>query len=178
MRDKLTGNKPDLRAIFVESTACPSMTRGIYAYDWGDTAKTGPVAKMHTVGHDFIPAPVHAGGLRYHGMAPSICALLQQGYAEARAYHQLEVFDAAQSFAQAEGFIIAPETAHAVKATMDEALACKVSGESKVILFNASGHGHFDLASYDAYHRQSLTDYKLEEAQIERALAKLPKVAE
>jgi tryptophan synthase beta chain len=178
MRDKLTGNKPDMRAIFVESTACPSMTRGIYAYDWGDTAKTGPVAKMHTVGHDFIPAPVHAGGLRYHGMAPSICALLQQGYAEARAYHQLEVFDAAQSFAQAEGFIIAPETAHAVKATMDEALACKASGEAKTILFNASGHGHFDLGAYDAYHRQALTDYKLEEAQIERALAKLPKVAE
>ncbi|MEJ5309701.1 MAG: TrpB-like pyridoxal phosphate-dependent enzyme [Anaerolineae bacterium] len=178
MRDKLTGNKPDLRAIFVESTACPSMTRGIYAYDWGDTAKTGPVAKMHTVGHDFIPAPVHAGGLRYHGMAPSICALLQQGYAEARAYHQLEVFAAAQSFAQAEGFIVAPETAHAVKAAMDEALACKESGEAKTILFNASGHGHFDLASYDAYHRQALTDYQLEEAQIERALAKLPKVSE
>jgi tryptophan synthase beta chain len=178
MRDKLTGNKPDMRAIFVESTACPSMTRGIYAYDWGDTAKTGPVAKMNTVGHDFIPAPVHAGGLRYHGMAPSICALLDQGYAEARAYHQLEVFDAAQSFAQAEGVIIAPETAHAVKATMDEALACKESGEAKTILFNASGHGHFDLAAYDAYHRQALIDYKLEEAQIERALQKLPKVAE
>lgn len=178
MRDKLNGNKPDMRAIFVESTACPSMTRGIYAYDWGDTAKTGPVAKMRTVGHDFIPAPVHAGGLRYHGMAPSICALLQQGYAEARAYHQLEVFDAAQSFAQSEGFIVAPETAHAVKATMDEALACKESGEAKTILFNASGHGHFDLASYDAYHRQTLTDYQLEEAQIERALAKLPKVSE
>ncbi len=178
MRDKLTGNKPDMRAIFVESTACPSMTRGIYAYDWGDTAKTGPVAKMHTVGHDFIPAPVHAGGLRYHGMAPSICALLQQGYAEARAYHQLEVFDAAQSFAQAEGFIVAPETAHAVRAAMDEALACKESGEAKTILFNASGHGHFDLASYDAYHRQALTDYKLEEEQIERALEKLPKVSE
>ncbi|MGC9393779.1 MAG: TrpB-like pyridoxal phosphate-dependent enzyme [Anaerolineae bacterium] len=178
MRDKLTGDKPDMRAIFVESTACPSMTRGIYAYDWGDTAKTGPVTKMNTVGHDFIPAPVHAGGLRYHGMAPSICALLQQGYAEARAYHQLEVFDAAQSFAQAEGFIIAPETAHAVKATMDEALACKASGEAKTILFNASGHGHFDLAAYDAYHRQSLTDYKLEEAQIERALQKLPKISE
>ncbi|MFN2108457.1 MAG: TrpB-like pyridoxal phosphate-dependent enzyme [Anaerolineae bacterium] len=178
MKEKLTGDKPDLRAIFVESTACPSMTRGIYAYDWGDTAKTGPVAKMNTVGHDFIPAPVHAGGLRYHGMAPSICALLDQGYAEARAYHQLEVFDAAQSFAQAEGFIIAPETAHAVKATMDEALACKESGEEKVILFNASGHGHFDLGAYDAYHRQSLTDYKLEEAQIERALEKLPKISE
>ncbi|HOT91605.1 MAG TPA: TrpB-like pyridoxal phosphate-dependent enzyme [Anaerolineae bacterium] len=178
MRDKLTGAKPDLRAIFVESTACPSMTRGIYAYDWGDTAKTGPVAKMHTVGHDFIPAPVHAGGLRYHGMAPSICALLQQGYAEARAYHQIEVLEAAQSFAQAEGFIVAPETAHAVKAAMDEALVCKAAGESKVILFNASGHGHFDLGAYDAYHRQALTDYKLEEEQIERALAKLPKVVE
>ena len=178
MRDKLNGNKADMRAIFVESTACLSMTRGLYAYDWGDTAKTGPVAKIHTVGHDFIPAPVHAGGLRYHGMAPSICALLQQGYAEARAYNQLEVFDAAQSFSQAEGFIIAPETAHAVKATMDEALACKASGEAKTILFNASGHGHFDLASYDAYHRQSLTDYQLEEAQIERALDKLPKVVE
>ena len=178
MRDKLTGDKPDLRAIFVESTACPSMTRGIYAYDWGDTAKTGPVAKMNTVGHDFIPAPVHAGGLRYHGMAPSICALLDQGYAEARAYHQVEAFDAAQSFAQAEGFIIAPETAHAVKATMDEALACKESGEAKTILFNASGHGHFDLGAYDAYHRQSLTDYKLEEAQIERALENLPKISE
>ncbi len=178
MRDKLTGARPDLRAIFVESTACPSMTRGIYAYDWGDTAKTGPVAKMHTVGHDFIPAPVHAGGLRYHGMAPSICALLQQGYAEARAYHQVEVLEAAQSFAQAEGFIVAPETAHAVKAAMDEALVCKAAGESKVILFNASGHGHFDLGAYDAYHRQALTDYKLEEEQIQRALAKLPKVAE
>jgi len=178
MRDKLTGNKPDMRAIFVESTACPSMTRGIYAYDWGDTAKTGPVVKMNTVGHDFIPAPVHAGGLRYHGMAPSICALLEQGYAEARAYHQLEVFNAAQSFAQAEGFIIAPETAHAVKATMDEALACKASGEAKTILFNASGHGHFDLGAYDAYHRQALTDYQLKETQIERALEKLPKVSE
>ncbi len=178
LRDKLNGNKPGLRAIFVESTACPSMTRGIYAYDWGDTAKTGPVAKMHTVGHDFIPAPVHAGGLRYHGMAPSICALLQQGYAEARAYHQVEVLEAAQSFAQAEGFIVAPETAHAVKAALDEALACKESGEAKVILFNASGHGHFDLGAYDAYHRQALMDYKLEEEQIQRALAKLPKVSE
>lgn len=176
MKDKLTGEKPDLKAIFVESTACPSMTRGQYAYDWGDTAKTGPVAKMHTVGHDFIPAPVHAGGLRYHGMAPSICALLDQGYAESQAYHQLEVFDAAQSFARAEGTIVAPETAHAVKATMMEALACKESGESKVILFNASGHGHFDLAAYDAYHKQELTDYALEEEKIKDALTRLPKV--
>jgi tryptophan synthase beta chain len=176
LRDKLDGAKPDLRALFVESTACPSMTRGLYAYDWGDTAKTGPVAKMHTVGHSFIPAPVHAGGLRYHGMAPSICALLDQGQAEARAYHQNVCFEAALSFARAEGFIVAPETAHAVRAAYDEALACKESGEAKVILFNNSGHGHFDLAAYDAYLRRDLTDYELEGARIEEALADLPQV--
>jgi tryptophan synthase beta chain len=174
LRDKLDGSRPERRAIFVESTACPSMTRGIYAYDWGDTAKTGPVAKMHTVGHGFIPAPVHAGGLRYHGMAPSICALLEQGQAEARAYHQNTCFDAALSFARTEGFIVAPETAHAVRATYDEAMACKESGESKVILFNASGHGHFDLSAYDAYFRRDLPDYELEEQQIAQALQDLP----
>ncbi|MGD8625696.1 MAG: TrpB-like pyridoxal phosphate-dependent enzyme [Anaerolineae bacterium] len=176
LKDKLTGDRPDMQAIFVESTACPSMTRGDYAYDWGDTAKTGPVAKMHTVGHNFIPAPVHAGGLRYHGMAPSICALLDQGEAEARAYHQNACFDAALGFARSEGFIVAPETAHAVRAVYDEAMACKESGESKVILFNASGHGHFDLAAYDAYLRRDLPDYELEEAKIEAALQDLPKV--
>jgi tryptophan synthase beta chain len=152
------------------------MTRGIYAYDWGDTAKTGPVAKMHTVGHGFIPAPVHAGGLRYHGMAPSICALLDQGYVEARAYHQNVCFDAAVGFAQAEGFIVAPETAHAVRAVYDEAMACKESGESKVILFNNSGHGHFDLAAYDAYFAKDLPDYELEQEKIQKALEELPQV--
>jgi tryptophan synthase beta chain len=176
LKDKLDGTRPDMQAIFVESTACPSMTRGAYAYDWGDTAKTGPVAKMHTVGHGFIPAPVHAGGLRYHGMAPSICALLDQGEAEARAYHQNTCFDAALSFARSEGHIVAPETAHAVRAVYDEALACKESGESKVILFNASGHGHFDLAAYDAYLSQDLPDYELEDEQIQVALEDLPKV--
>jgi tryptophan synthase beta chain len=176
MKDKLTGDKPDLRAIFVESTACPSMTRGLYAYDWGDTAKTGPVAMMHTVGHGFIPAPVHAGGLRYHGMAPSICALLDQGKAEARAYHQNAVLEAAEDFARAEGFIVAPETAHAVQAVYDEAMACKESGESKVILFNCSGHGHFDLAAYDAFHRRELPDYALEEEKIQIALEELPQI--
>jgi tryptophan synthase beta chain len=178
LKDKLTGEKPDLRAVFVESTACPSMTRGSYAYDWGDTAKTGPVAKMHTVGHSFIPAPVHAGGLRYHGMAPSICALLDQGIVEAKAYHQNAVLGAAVDFACSEGFIVAPETAHAVKAVADEALACRESGEPKVILFGNSGHGHFDLAAYDAFHRQDLPDYELEQAKIEKALAELPQVAE
>jgi len=176
MKDKLTGERPDLRAIFVESTACPSMTRGAYAYDWGDTAKTGPVAKMCTVGHSFIPAPVHAGGLRYHGMAPTICSLLQDGYAEARAYHQNEVLGAAESFARAEGFIVAPETAHAVHAVHDEAMACRESGQAKVILFNASGHGHFDLAAYDAFHRRELPDYELEEEKVEKALLELPQV--
>jgi tryptophan synthase beta chain len=178
LKEKLTGNKKDLRAIFVESTASPSMTRGVYAYDWGDTAKTGPVAKMHTVGHSFIPAPVHAGGLRYHGMAPSICRLLDDGIVEARSYHQNEVFDSALSFARAEGFVIAPETAHAVKAVYDEAMACKESGESKVILFNNSGHGHFDLAAYDAYHRKELPDYELEDERIKQALEELPQVQE
>jgi tryptophan synthase beta chain len=176
LRAKLNGSKPDLRAIFVESTACPSMTRGIYAYDWGDTAKTGPVAKMHTVGHGFIPAPVHAGGLRYHGMAPSICALLDQGYVEARAYHQNDILGAAEEFAQAEGFIVAPETAHAVKAVYDEAMKCKESGEAKTILFNASGHGHFDLAAYDSFHREELPDYRLDEEAIRHALEALPEV--
>jgi tryptophan synthase beta chain len=178
MKDKLTGDKPDLRAIFVESTACPSMTRGKYAFDWGDTAKMGPVAKMHTVGHDFIPAPVHAGGLRYHGIAPTISALLDDGQAEARAYHQNMVFEAAHSFSHAEGFIVAPETAHAVRAAYDEAMICKETGEEKVILFNASGHGHFDLAAYDAYHRADLSDYRLEEDKIEAALKRLPEVAD
>ena len=176
LKDKLTGDKPDLRAIFVESTACPSMTRGIYAYDWGDTAKTGPVVKMHTVGHGFIPAPVHAGGLRYHGMAPSICALLEQKEAEALAYHQNAVLGVAESFARSEGIIVAPETAHAIRAAYDEALACKESGESKVILLNASGHGHFDLGAYDAYHRQDLPDFELDETAIQKALAELPKI--
>ena len=177
LKDKLNGAKPDLRAIFVESTACPSMTRGLYAYDWGDTAKTGPVTKMHTVGHGFIPAPVHAGGLRYHGMAPSVCALLEQGQAEARAYHQNACFDAAVSFARSEGHIIAPETAHAVKAVYDEAMICKETGESKVILFNNSGHGHFDLSAYDAYFRRELPDYDLEEEKIQQALEELPHIS-
>ncbi len=131
---------------------------------------------MHTVGHGFIPAPVHAGGLRYHGMAPIICRLLEDGFVEARAYHQNTVFDAAQSFAKSEGFIVAPETAHAVKAVYEEAMACKESGESKVILFNNSGHGHFDLAAYDAYHREELPDYELEEEKIQKALKELPQV--
>jgi tryptophan synthase beta chain len=176
LRDRLTGSKPNLRAVFVESAACPSMTRGAYAYDWGDTAKTGPVAKMLTVGHGFVPAPVHAGGLRYHGMSPIISRLLEDEIVEARAYQQNTVFAAAESFTRSEGNIVAPETAHAVQAVYDEAMACKESGEAKVILFNASGHGHFDLGAYDAYHRKELPDYELETERIERALVDLPKI--
>jgi len=177
MKDKLDGSRPDLRVVCVEPTACPSLTRGVYAYDWGDTAKTGPVAKMHTLGHSFVPAPIHAGGLRYHGMAPIICVLYDQGYVEAVAYHQNPVFAAAVSFARAEGFLTAPETAHAVKAVMDEALKCKESGESKVILFNNSGHGHFDLAAYDSYLNGKLQDYEYPREKVEEALKDLPKVA-
>ncbi|OQX60840.1 MAG: TrpB-like pyridoxal-phosphate dependent enzyme [Anaerolinea sp. 4484_236] len=176
VKDKISGAKSDMRVINVESTACPSLTRGKYAYDWGDTAKTGPVAKMHTVGHDFVPAPVHAGGLRYHGMSPIICRLMEDGYVEARAYHQNEIFEAAHSFARSEGFIVAPETAHALQAVREEALACKESGEEKTILFNCSGHGHFDLASYDAYHRQELQDYDLEDEKIQQSLKRLPNI--
>src|SRR5690606_17379887 len=124
----------------------------------------------------FVPAPVHAGGLRYHGMAPSISALLEQGYAEARAYHQNACFDAAMGFTRAEGYVVAPETAHAVRAAYDEAMACKESGESKVILFNASGHGDFDMAAYDAYMRRNLPDYELERETIEESLAELPEI--
>ncbi len=176
LRDKLSGERPDLRVINVESTACPSLTRGLYAYDWADTAKTGPVTKMYTVGHTFVPAPVHAGGLRYHGMAPIICRLLEDGYVEARAYHQNEVLEAAHSFARSEGHIVAPETAHAIKAAYDEALRCRESGKAEVLLIAASGHGHFDLAAYDAYHRGVLEDYALEEERLQKALASLPHV--
>ena len=176
MKDKLTGDKPDLRAIFVESTACPSMTRGIYAYDWGDTAKTGPVAKMHTVGHGFIPAPVHAGGLRYHGMAPSICALLEQGYAEARAYHQIEVFDAAQSFARAEGTIVAPETAHAVKAATTRRWPARNRASRRSFSSTPAATVTSTWRPTTPTIEQELDDYCLEEEKTPGALDDLPKV--
>ena len=177
VRDKIVDNK-QIKIIAVEPYACPTMTKGLYKYDFGDTACTTPLLKMFTLGHDFIPAPIHAGGLRYHGMAPIICHLLELGLIDAKAYHQNPVFDAALSFAQAEGFIVAPETAHAVKSTMDEALACKESGESKVIVFNNSGHGHFDLGAYQRYFAKELEDYEYPEELIKQSLLKLPKVEE
>jgi tryptophan synthase beta chain len=162
--------------ISVEASACPSITKGVYAYDYGDTAKMAPVAKMHTLGHTFVPAAIHAGGLRYHGMAPLISALAQGGYIEPRAYTQNAVFEAALQFARTEGIVPAPETAHAIRAAIDEAVKCKETGEPKVILFNFSGHGHFDLAAYDAYLGGELPDYEYPAAAIDKALAELPQV--
>ena len=149
MADRLAGK--DVQFVAVEPTACPTMTGGKYEYDFGDTAEMTPLLKMHTLGHNFIPPPIHAGGLRYHGMAPLISLLVDKGHISARAYHQLEVFDAAVSFARAEGIISAPETAHAIKAVQDEALKAKQEGKERVILFNHSGHGLLDLGAYEAY---------------------------
>lgn len=149
VKDKLDG-KPT-KIVAVEPTACPSVTKGEHRYDFGDTVGLTPLLMMHTLGHDFKPSPIHAGGLRYHGMAPLVSHLVKLGVIEAVAYPQKPVFEAAVTFARTEGIIPAPETAHAIRAVIDEALACKESGEEKTILFNFSGHGHFDLSAYDAY---------------------------
>jgi tryptophan synthase beta chain len=174
--DKLQGRKKDLDVVAVEPTACPTLTKGVYAYDYGDTAKMAPAVKMFTLGHDFVPPPIHAGGLRYHGDAPQLCLLVKEGVIRAEAYHQNPVFDAAKLFAETEGFVVAPETAHAVKSVIDAAKACKKTGEEKVIVFNNSGHGHFDLAAYDAYLQGKLVDYEYPEDLIKQSLEKLPKV--
>lgn len=173
VRDKIVDGKKT-KIIAVEPKACPTLTKGLYKYDFGDTACTTPLIRMHTLGHTFIPAPLHAGGLRYHGMAPSVSHLYEQGLIEARAYHQRECFDASIGFARAEGHLVAPETSHAVKTALDEALACKESGEAKVIAFNASGHGHFDMGSYEKYFADELVDYDYPEEKIQEALAQLP----
>jgi tryptophan synthase beta chain len=171
--DKIKDGK-DIQMICVEPMASPSVTKGLYRYDFGDSAATIPLAKMYTLGHSFIPAPIHAGGLRYHGMAPLICHLYELGIMEARAEHQLPVFDAAVSFARAEGIIPAPEPSHAIKVVMDEALKCKETGEEKVIAFNLCGHGHFDMAAYDSYFAGELVNYEYPEAEVKAALAELP----
>jgi len=164
-----------MRIIAVEPIACPSLTKGPFAYDYGDTAKTGPIAKMYTLGHDFIPARIHAGGLRYHGMAPIISLLYNEKLIEAVAVHQKTVFDAGVIFAKTEGIIPAPETNHAIRIAIDEALECKKTGEKKVIVFNFSGHGHFDLSSYEAYMDGKLLDYEYPDEKIKESLKKLPK---
>ena len=164
------------RIIAVEPEAAPSLTRGIYAYDYGDTAKMAPVAKMHTLGHDFIPEPIHAGGLRYHGMSPLVSLLKENGYIEARSVHQRASFAAGVQFARAEGILPAPEPTHAIKVAIDEALAAKEAGEAKVILFNLCGHGHFDLTAYERYLDGSLEDFEYPAERVEAALKSLPNV--
>ncbi|MDE0328577.1 MAG: TrpB-like pyridoxal phosphate-dependent enzyme [Anaerolineaceae bacterium] len=164
------------RLLGVEPAACPSLTRGTYAYDFGDTAGMTPLVKMYTLGHGFVPAPLHAGGLRYHGMASIICELYDQGLMEAQAVPQLETFEAALTFARSEGIIPAPEAAHGIAGAIREAQAAKEAGDERVILFNLCGHGHFDMSAYDAYLGGELTDYEYPQAAIERAMAELPQV--
>lgn len=173
--DKLQGKTPDVDILACEPTACPTLTKGLYAYDYGDNAKMAPIVKMFTLGHDFIPEPIHAGGLRYHGDSPQVSMLVDEGVIRAQAYQQTDCFKAAELFAATEGFVVAPETSHAVKGAIDAALACRESGEEKVIVFNNSGHGHFDLSAYDAYHQGKLVDYEYPEELINRSLKELPK---
>lgn len=175
VREKLAG-KRDLRIVAVEPMASPSLTKGQYVYDFGDTAMTTPLMKMYTLGHSFVPAPIHAGGLRYHGMAPLVCHLYDMGLIEAVAYHQNPVFEAAVTFARSEGILPAPEAAHAIKGAIDEALKCKESGEAKVIAFNLCGHGHFDMQAYDDYFAGKLPDYEYPAKAVEQALSELPQV--
>jgi len=178
VRDKIHGK--EIQIIATEPTACPTMTRAPFVYDFGDTAMTTPLLAMHSLGHSFVPPPIHAGGLRYHGMAPLICQLLLDGLIEARALHQLECYEAAVQFARTEGFIPAPETSHAIATVIQEANKAKEEGKEKVILFNWSGHGLMDLTGYDAYFSGKLVDYALPEDQLRKSLAAiegLPKPA-
>ncbi len=172
---KLKG-RPDLRLVAVEPTACPSLTKGPFRYDFGDTAGMTPLLKMNTLGHTFMPSGIHAGGLRYHGMSPIVSHLKENGLCEAVAYMQNPVFEAAVMFAMTEGIVVAPETAHAVRAVVDEALRCKAEKKAKTIVFNLSGHGHFDLTAYDAYLNKQLSDFEHPEEAIAEALTHLPKL--
>jgi tryptophan synthase beta chain len=164
------------RFLAAEPMACPSLTKGMYAYDFGDTIGMTPLVKMYTLGHDFMPPGIHSGGLRYHGMAPLMSLLHEEGIVEAQAYHQLSVFDAAVQFARAEGIIPAPEAAHAVRATFNEALQAREAGEERVILFNLSGHGHFDMAAYDAYFAGQLQDFEYPAEAVAAAQQRMPQV--
>jgi tryptophan synthase beta chain len=165
------------RILAVEPAACPSLTRGRYAYDFGDTAHLTPLVKMHTLGSTFTPPGFHAGGLRYHGMAPLVCFLYDKKIIEAVAYPQNPVFKAAVDFARAEGIVPAPEPSHAIRATIDEALKCKASGEKKTIVFNLCGHGHFDMQAYEDFFAGKLPDYDYPATEVEKALKDLPKVS-
>jgi len=172
VREKIAGREIEILAC--EPAACPTLTRGPFAYDFGDTAGMAPIVPMYTLGHTFVPAPVHAGGLRYHGDAPMLCGLVKAGRIEARAFKQNETFAAAVQFARSEGIIPAPEPAHAIRAVVEEAEAAKQAGEERVILFGLCGHGHFDLAAYEAFLAGTLEDPEFSEADMEAALARLP----
>ncbi len=174
---KLRGEQKTTRFVAVEPTACPTLTKGKYAYDFGDTAHLTPLVKMHTLGSSFVPPGIHAGGLRYHGMSPLISHLVELGLIEPRAYPQLSCFAAGVMFARTEGILPAPEANHAVKGAIDEALRCKEEGISRTILFNLCGHGHFDMQSYIDYHAGRLQDSEYSEAEIAMALAGLPVVS-
>ena len=169
VREKIKGKK--LRAIAVEPASCPTLTRGEYRYDFGDIAKMTPLLPMYTLGHTFVPPSIHAGGLRYHGMAPILSRLLKSNLIEARAYKQNDIFKSAVLFAQNEGIVPAPESAHAIKAAVDEALLARTEGKKKIILFNLSGHGHFDMSAYDAYFAGRLEDHEMHPEDIKAALA-------
>jgi tryptophan synthase beta chain len=173
LEEALSGGR-QIRFLAAEPAACPTLTRGVYRYDFGDSSGLTPLMPMYTLGHDFVPPPVHAGGLRYHGDSPLVCALVKHGLVEAHAYRQNETFEAAIQFARTEGIIPAPEAAHAIRAAIVEAEKATEAGEDRTILFNLSGHGHFDLAAYDAYLAGDLEDPEFSEADMEAALANLP----
>ncbi len=173
-RDKMNGK--DVRLLAAEPTSCPTLTKGVYAFDYGDTVGMTPIVKMHTLGHEFMPPGIHAGGLRYHGAAPLVSKLVADGLVEAIAYPQKACFEAAVTFARTEGIIPAPESSHAIKAAIEEARRADAEGKTRVILFNLSGHGHFDLAAYDAYFAGKLEDYEYPKEAVERALTTLPLV--
>src|SRR5512135_3709235 len=175
LRENLKNGKRT-RLLAVEPTATPSLTKGVYTFDYGDTAKMAPIVKMHTLGHGFVPPSIHAGGLRYHGMAPSLSAFCAAGLVQAVAVRQIATFEAAILFARAEGIIPAPESAHAIRATIDEALDAKEKGDRRVILFNLSGHGNFDMAAYESYLGGKLEDYEYPAEAIKAAMEDLPKV--
>ena len=175
MGEKLRG-EADYRFVAVEPASCPSLTRGVYAYDFCDTGAVCPLAKMYTLGSDFIPAPNHAGGLRYHGMSPVLSELYHQGMLEAVSVPQTAVFEAAEAFARVEGILPAPESSHAIKAAMDEAIRCRETGEAKTILFGLTGTGYFDLVAYEKFHDRQMDDYVPTDEELARYAAKLPKV--
>ncbi len=168
LREKIAGR--DIDVLACEPSACPTLTRGLFAYDFGDTSKLTPLVPMHTLGHDFIPEPIHAGGLRYHGVAPLISQLVLDGLVRAEAYLQNDIFASAVLFAGSEGIIPAPEAAHAIHGAITTAQAADEAGEERTILFNLSGHGHFDMAAYDNYFAGKLEDVALDEEEMQRAL--------